>query len=86
MSEVARKPIGRFLPLAVFAALVAFFVVGLVWNQTHDARFVPSPLINKAAPDYRLPRLNDPTQFVTKADMLGKPLPLENPQLLGKAV
>ena len=56
MNEVVRKPIGRFVPLAVFTALVAFFVVGLVWNQTHDARFVPSPLINKPAPDYRLPR------------------------------
>ena len=73
MNEVARKPLGRFVPLAVFAALVAFFVVGLMWNQTHDARFVPSPLIDKPAPDFRLPRLNDPTQFVTKADLLGKP-------------
>ena len=73
MNEVARKPIGRFVPLIVFAALVAFFVIGLVWNQTHDARFVPSPLIDKPAPEFRLPRLEQPTQFVTKADLLGKP-------------
>ncbi|HEX7369846.1 MAG TPA: DsbE family thiol:disulfide interchange protein [Rhodanobacteraceae bacterium] len=63
----------RFVPLIVFAVLVGFFVVGLVWNQTHDARFVPSPLINKPAPAFRLPRLEHPTQFVTKADLLGKP-------------
>ena len=73
MNEAARKPAARFVPLAVFAALVAFFVVGLVWNQSHDARFVPSPLIGKPAPAFRLPRLENPGQFVTKADLLGKP-------------
>lgn len=73
MSDDARKPLGRFVPLAVFAALVAFFVIGLVWNQSHDARFVPSPLINKPAPAFRLPRLDDPTHFVTNADLSGKP-------------
>jgi len=73
MNEVARKPVGRFVPVIVFAALVAFFVIGLVWNQTHDARFVHSPLIDKPAPEFRLPRLEQPTQFVTKTDMLGKP-------------
>jgi cytochrome c biogenesis protein CcmG/thiol:disulfide interchange protein DsbE len=73
VNEVARKPIGRFVPLIVFAALVAFFVVGLVWNQSHDARFVPIPLINKPAPAYRLPLLKQPATFLSKADMLGKP-------------
>ena len=73
MSEASRKPVARFVPLAVFAVLVAFFVIGLVWNQHHDARFVPSPLINKPAPDFRLPRLNDPAQFVSKSSLLGKP-------------
>lgn len=73
MSDAARKPASRFVPLLVFAALVAFFVVGLVWNQTHDQRFVPSPLIGKPAPAFRLPRLEHPTEFVTKADLLGKP-------------
>jgi len=73
VNEVERKPIGRFVPLLVFAALVVFFVIGLLWNQSHDARFVPSPLIDKPAPEFRLPRLENPTQFVTKADLLGKP-------------
>ena len=73
MNAVARKGWSRFVPLAVFAVMVAFFVVGLMWNQTHDVRFVPSPLIDKPAPDFRLPRLDHPDQFVTKADMLGKP-------------
>ncbi len=73
MNEVARKPAMRYVPIGVFVALIAFFVVGLVWNQTHDARFVPSPLINKPAPAFRLPRLEHPTEFVTKADLLGHP-------------
>ncbi len=73
MNVAARKLSARFVPLLVFAVLVAFFVVGLVWNQSHDARFVPSPLINKPAPAFRLPLLDHPTQFLTKADMLGKP-------------
>jgi cytochrome c biogenesis protein CcmG/thiol:disulfide interchange protein DsbE len=61
------------VPFIVFAALVAFFIVGLVWNQSHDARFVPSPLINKPAPAFNLPLLKQPSQSVSKADMLGKP-------------
>jgi cytochrome c biogenesis protein CcmG/thiol:disulfide interchange protein DsbE len=73
VNEVVRKSPGRFVPLAVFAVLVAFFVVGLVWNQSHDARFVPSPLIDKPAPDFRLPLLDKPTGFLTKVDMLGRP-------------
>jgi cytochrome c biogenesis protein CcmG/thiol:disulfide interchange protein DsbE len=73
VNEAARKPASRFVPLGVFAVLVTFFVVGLVWNQTHDARFVPSPLIDKPAPEFRLPRLDHPTQFVTKTELLGKP-------------
>ncbi|HET7931612.1 MAG TPA: DsbE family thiol:disulfide interchange protein [Rhodanobacteraceae bacterium] len=63
----------RLLPLVAFLALVAFFVVGLVWNQTHDARFVPSPLIDKPAPAFDLPLLKQPSQSLSKAAMLGKP-------------
>ncbi|TAN06893.1 MAG: DsbE family thiol:disulfide interchange protein [Rhodanobacteraceae bacterium] len=73
MNESAGKPVARLVPLIAFAALVAFFVVGLVWNQTHDARFVPSPLINKPAPAFNLPRLENPTQLVSKANLLGQP-------------
>jgi cytochrome c biogenesis protein CcmG/thiol:disulfide interchange protein DsbE len=73
VNEVARKSIGRFVPLLVFAVLVAFFVVGLIWNQSHDARFVPSPLINKPAPAFNLPRLKQPATSISKASMLGKP-------------
>jgi len=59
----------RFLwPLALLAAVLILFTVGLGLNP----REVPSPLIGKPAPAFSLPRLDDPTQQVSHADMLGK--------------
>ena len=63
----------RLIPFAVFALIVALFGFGIVWNKYHDPRYVPSPLIGKAAPAFDLPRLEDPAQRVRKADLLGKP-------------
>ncbi len=56
------------LPLAMFAAIVAFLAVGLGLNP----REVPSPLIGKPAPAFALPRLDDPTQKVSREDLLGQ--------------
>lgn len=56
------------LPLAVFAAIVAFLAVGLGLNP----REVPSPLIGKPAPAFALARLDDPSQKVSREDLLGK--------------
>ena len=56
------------LPLAVFFALVAFFAVGL----RLDPREVPSPLIDKPAPNFALTRLDAPAQTIRRTDMLGK--------------
>jgi len=62
----------RFLvPLAVlvvFGALVAVLGVGL----TLDPREVPSPLINKPAPEFKLPELKHPDKTISNQDMLGK--------------
>ena len=55
------------VPLVLFLALVIFFVVGL----GRDPREVPSPLIDKPAPEFALPRLDDPSKVVSKKDMLG---------------
>jgi cytochrome c biogenesis protein CcmG/thiol:disulfide interchange protein DsbE len=62
----------RLLPFFAFLVLVALFGFGIWWNTLHDQREVPSPLIDKPAPAYSLPTLDDPTRTVTKADMLGK--------------
>jgi cytochrome c biogenesis protein CcmG/thiol:disulfide interchange protein DsbE len=59
----------RFLlPLGVFFVLVLFLAVGLRLNP----REVPSPLIDKPAPAFTLPRLDDPQLRVSRKDMLGK--------------
>ena len=55
-------------PLLLFAVLVGFLAVGLNLNP----REVPSPLIDKPAPAFALPRLDDPTQTVSLQDLAGK--------------
>ena len=59
----------RFLvPLFVFFVLMVFLAIGLRLNP----REVPSPLIDKAAPQFQLTRLDDPAQAVRPQDMRGK--------------
>ena len=59
----------RFLiPLGIFIVLLLFLAVGL----RLDPRMVPSPLIDKPAPAFTLPRLDDPQQRVSEKDLLGK--------------
>jgi len=63
----------RLLPFFAFLGLVVLFGFGIWWNTKHDQREVPSPLIGRAAPEFRLPVLDDPDRTVAKADLLGKP-------------
>ena len=56
------------LPLALFAALVAFFAVGL----TRDPKVIPSPLIDKPAPPFTLTQLHDEKAPFTPEHMKGK--------------
>jgi cytochrome c biogenesis protein CcmG, thiol:disulfide interchange protein DsbE len=56
------------IPLALFVVLVALLAVGL----GHDPHTVPSPLINKSAPDFRLAQLHEPTKSFTAKEMQGK--------------
>jgi len=59
----------RFLlPLGIFFVLVLFLAVGL----RLDPRQVPSPLIDKPAPAFTLPQLDDPQRQFSQKDMLGK--------------
>ena len=55
------------IPIGVLVALIALFVVGLNRNPS----YVPSPLIGKAAPEFDLPRLDDPTARLRRSDLLG---------------
>jgi len=61
----------RFIvPLAIFIVLVVVLAVGLKL----DPRYVPSPLIDKPAPEFTLTRLADPAGPITRQDLLGRPL------------
>lgn len=59
----------KFLvPLGIFLALVVFLAVGLKL----DPKEVPSPLIDKPAPGFKLTRLDQPETFIAREDLLGK--------------
>lgn len=56
------------IPLVLFIGLVAFLLVGL----NRDPRELPSPLINKSAPDFQLQQLKDPARTFSPKEMRGK--------------
>lgn len=56
------------LPLAIFLILAGFLVAGL----RLDPREVPSPLINKPAPPFSLPKLGDSGAKFSAEEMRGK--------------
>jgi len=56
------------LPLGIFAALVMLLAAGLTLNP----REVPSPLIGKPAPQFRLPQLHQPEQTFAPGELKGK--------------
>jgi cytochrome c biogenesis protein CcmG/thiol:disulfide interchange protein DsbE len=56
------------IPLGLFLVLVVFLAIGL----GRDPHEVPSPLINKAAPTFRLPQLKAPDKTLSAEDMRGK--------------
>jgi cytochrome c biogenesis protein CcmG/thiol:disulfide interchange protein DsbE len=58
----------RYLPLGIFLVLAVFLAAGLGLNP----REVPSPLIGKAAPAFRLPQLQDSARTLGTEDLKGK--------------
>jgi cytochrome c biogenesis protein CcmG/thiol:disulfide interchange protein DsbE len=59
----------RYLvPLAVFLLMLGFLAVGL-GLKPHE---IPSPLINKPAPEFKLPLLAAPAQQLSNRDLRGK--------------
>ena len=59
----------RYLaPLIVVAVMIPVFIIGLSLDPTE----VPSPLINKAAPQFELPTLKEPGRTVGSADYDGQ--------------
>ncbi|HHS83347.1 MAG TPA: DsbE family thiol:disulfide interchange protein [Gammaproteobacteria bacterium] len=65
----------RFLiPLVLFLLLIGLFVVGLKL----DPREVPSPLIDKPAPEFSLPELLDKEKTISTADLTKSKVSLFN--------
>jgi cytochrome c biogenesis protein CcmG/thiol:disulfide interchange protein DsbE len=59
----------RFLvPLVAFAILIPIFVIGLTRNPNE----IPSPLLEKPAPQFSLPSLQDPETMVGSGDYAGQ--------------
>lgn len=59
----------RFLiPLVLFAAMIPVFIVGLQSDKSE----IPSPLVNRAAPEYSLPSLQEPGREVGSASYAGQ--------------
>ncbi len=56
------------LPLGIFIALVAVFAVGL----TLDPKRVPSPLIDRKAPAFSLPKVSQPEALLSDTDLRGQ--------------
>jgi cytochrome c biogenesis protein CcmG/thiol:disulfide interchange protein DsbE len=57
-----------YIPIVIFVALLAVFLLSL----NRDPSYVPSPLIGKPAPEFRLPRLADPQLTLATEDMGGQ--------------
>ena len=55
----------RFLPLGIFIVLVGFLAIGLTLNP----REVPSPLINKPLPQFKLAVLSQPDKTIAAQDV-----------------
>ena len=55
-------------PLAIFVLLVALLGYGL----SLDPKKVPSPLIDKPAPEFRLAMLEDPSRSLSPRDLRGR--------------
>lgn len=56
------------IPLILFLVIAVFLAMGLSLNP----RDIPSPLLDKPAPDFSLPILAEPDKILSKADMVGK--------------
>lgn len=63
-----KRSLVYLLPLAGFLAVAAFLLRGL-WRDPSE---IPSPLIDKPAPAFRIESLESPGRIVDSKDMLGQ--------------
>ena len=61
----------RMIPLLAFLLLVGLLIVGL--KISDQKTLIPSPLVDKPAPEFNLPVLGKPGQTMSKESFLGTP-------------
>jgi cytochrome c biogenesis protein CcmG/thiol:disulfide interchange protein DsbE len=66
--QSARVSKKLLIPLGLFVILVGFLLIGLF----RDPREVPSPLIDKPAPQFTLSQLQEPDKTLSTADLKGQ--------------
>jgi len=66
----------RWLPLAIFIALGVLLAAGVWMSRRGDRDALPSPLIGRAAPEFKLQDLFDDTHVVRLEDLKGAPFVL----------
>ena len=69
----ARTSLSRWIPLAVVAALGVLLAAGVWLSRNPDRDALPSPLIGKPAPAFKLPVLHEAGRLVSSADLRGAP-------------
>ena len=68
-----RKSTMRWIPLAIVAALGVLLFAGVLLSRNPNRDALPSPLIGKPAPAFRLPVLHEAGRLVTDKDLRGAP-------------
>jgi cytochrome c biogenesis protein CcmG/thiol:disulfide interchange protein DsbE len=63
----------RLLPFVGFMLVAALLGFGIWWSMYHDMHEIPSPLIDKPAPTFVLPTLDDPVRKISSRDLAGEP-------------
>ena len=66
----------RWLPLAAFGALALLLAAGVWLARNPDRDALPSPLIDRPAPQFALPMLHEPQRTMTLAELRGEPFVL----------
>jgi cytochrome c biogenesis protein CcmG/thiol:disulfide interchange protein DsbE len=62
------RSIKFLIPAGLFAIVAVFLMIGL----SRDPREIPSPLIGKPAPEFRLPMLEQPEQSWSPSELRGQ--------------
>lgn len=72
-SPQPRKSAMRWMPLLIVAALGVLLFAGVMLSRNPNREALPSPLIGKPAPAFRLPVLHEPGRMVTSDELRGAP-------------